>query len=273
MKIFKSKEINMNWRIASLVAFAVALYINYLAGSTTVLGGVDTAAISDSFPNLFAPAGFTFAIWGVIYLLVTGFVLYIFDLVVRKKRVFKPKQINEVAALFTLSSVLNAAWLISWQYKILWLSVILMVGLLFSLIKINYALKNDRVKRSEWMVTQLPFSVYLGWISVATIANITTWLVSINWDGFGLQEITWMVLVLITGAVIGITKATRSNDWAYLLVFVWAYSGILFKHISSTGFNGRYLGVIACLVVLLSVISGVVLNLINNPVNQNKLAK
>lgn len=242
------------WWWAALAAYLVMLVINALAGSTTILGGVNTAEVSDSNPNLFAPAGLTFSIWAVIYLLLGLFFVRVFNLWRIKKSSFDQQSRSQVVRLFTYSSIVNVAWLFAWQYEYLGLSVILMIALLVVLGKIVELLRNTTMPLGEYAVTKLPFSVYFGWISVATVANITTWLVSIGWDGFGIREGVWIVAILIVAAVIGLIAGLRNRDAAYISVFVWAFAGILYKHLSGTGFDGAYPTTIVTLTILLAVL-------------------
>jgi len=249
----KKEPLNRRWLYIALAAFVAMLVVNAIAGSTNWMGGVTTAEVSDSFPNLFAPAGYTFAIWGVIYLALTVFVARLFGVVRTDKKPLATKQLNEVVKLFAVSSLLNAAWLFAWQYKVMWLSVILMVLLLVVLLKIFHMLHTQTMGPKERLFVGVPFSIYAGWISVATIANVTTWLASIQWNGWGLSDGTWMVAVLLVGAVIGLVTALRFKDWVYLVVFVWAYAGILVKHLSPAGFDGKYPSTIVALTILLAV--------------------
>lgn len=236
-------------RIVAVVVFAVSLVVNGLA-STTLLGGNTTAEVSDAYPNLFAPAGVTFAIWGVIYLLLIAFCVRLF---VRVKGSTK-----ETAALmhplmnhFVVVNVLNAVWLFAWQYRVLWLSVLLIIAMLVTLIRISALFFDKKMVMADWVTLKLPFSIYFGWITVATIANITTFLVSTGWDGGGVSPEIWTVVMLLVGAAIGMTTAFRRHDWPYLAVFVWANFGIWLKHISPNGHDNQYAAVIALLLALL----------------------
>jgi len=258
----KQRSANKRWLVYALMSYIVMLVVNGLAGSTTLLGGVDTAAVSDAYPNLFAPSGYTFSIWGVIYLLLTAYLVRVTGLIGGDKTPLPIATQNTALKLFSLSSVLNIAWLFAWQYKVLWLSVLLMIGLLVTLIKIHRLVARRSYSPTEYALTQLPFSVYFGWICIATIANITTWLVSIGWNGWGLSEVSWMVAVLFVGAIIGLVTAYHWRDSAYLMVFVWAYGGILAKHMSSAGFDGNYPVVIVSLAILLAVFTNSVISLI-----------
>ena len=249
----KQKMLDAKWRWAVAGMFIVTLVFNGLAGSTTLLGGVDTAAISDSYPNLFAPAGVTFAIWGVIYALLAGFVAYVFGWNRPKKSPLDTKTLTIVAQLVVLNFGLNALWIIAWQYKVIWLSVLLIAALLVTLVMIMQTLRPVKLRGREYALVKLPFSVYFGWITVATVANVTTWLVSVGWNGAGLSEGTWMVLVLLVAAVIGIMVTLHNRDVVYLAVFIWAYTGILVKHLSPNGWNGAYPSTIITLTILLAV--------------------
>ena len=241
--------------------FAGAMVLNGLAGSTTVLGGVDTAAVSDSFPNLFAPSGVTFAIWGVIYALLVAFIAYTFGWGRSKRSVVPTSVVSEMMRLLTINLALNGVWILAWQYKVMWLSVVLMVAILWTLIRLVDQVRQYDLRGREYVLARLPFSIYFGWITVATVANITTWLVSIGWDGAGIRQGVWMVAVLLVAGTIGIVTALRNHGWAYMAVFVWAFAGILLKHISPHGFEGMYPSTIITLTILLAVFLSVVVQL------------
>lgn len=258
----RKEKPNTLWLWTALALFIVMLIINGIAGSTTILGGVQTGEVSDIYANLFAPTGFTFSIWGVIYLLLAGFMLRAFTILKPQKPVLKNQELNQLLVLFSLTSILNASWLLLWQYQLLTLSVVVMVGLLITLIKAVVLLHKQKMSLSEYALVRVPFSVYLGWISVATIANITAWLVSLNWDGFGIPDATWTVIVLIIGAIIAVVMGIMKRDPLYMAVFVWAYFGILYKHMSETGFNAEHGEVIVALAILLPVLVTTIIQLL-----------
>lgn len=264
----KQKVLEDKWRWGLAGMLAVMLVVNGLAGSTTLLNGVNTATVSDSYANLFAPAGVTFAIWGVIYLLLIGFVVYAFTWKKSKKSAITERKLSDVAQLAILNFGLNTLWLFAWQYDIMWLSVLLMVGVLATLVMIVNALLPLKLKGVEYAALKLPFSVYFGWITVATVANVTTWLVSIGWDGWGLSDGTWMVAVLLVAAAIGLYVTLRNRDLPYLAVFIWAFAGILLKHLAPDGWNGAYPSTIITLAVLLSVFVSTGVLLVNKRIKQ-----
>lgn len=234
-------------KIFAATAYLAMIIVNGLANALPI-NGMTTGDISGKYSNLFAPAAIAFSIWGLIYLLLAAYILYQFGLFQKDKKVDKNKLFNKIGIYFIVSSLANISWIFSWHYNIIWLSVIFMLLLLFCLIKIADILKQEKFSLRDKFFIQVPFSVYFGWITVATIANITTFLVSIKWNGFGISDSFWTVLILIIGATIGIIRMLKDKNIIYGLVFIWAYIGILIKHTSSNGFAGQYSNVIATVI-------------------------
>ena len=210
----------------NIMAFLFTVLVNGLAGSTTILGGKNTAQISDANPTLITPAGYVFSIWGVIYILLGVFV--VFQALPSEKGKDYQKRIGW---LFVLSSLLNIAWLFLWQFEYLSLSVVLMFLLLATLISIYLRLNIGKSTASlrEKLAVHAPFSVYLGWITIASIANVAVTLVSINWDGFGINPETWATLIIIIALLITLIVIATRKDVAYGLVIIWALIGIAVK--------------------------------------------
>jgi hypothetical protein len=220
-KMVATRPSLLNW--SNILAYVLVLIVNGLAGSTTLIGGKVTAEISNANPTLITPAGYVFAIWGVIYVLLGVFVVYQALPQGRSGR-FQER----IGWLFVLSSVLNSLWLFAWQYEYLVVSVPLMLLLLGSLILIYVRLDIGRTKVGwvERITVHLPFSVYLGWITIATIANISVYLVSVGWDGFGISPEIWAALIVIIATIIASLVAITRRDIAFELVIVWAFVGI-----------------------------------------------
>ena len=232
-------------KIFVAVVFVGVLVVNYLATSLPI-GGLSTGELSDLYPNLFTPAGVTFSIWGLIYTLLGLYVVYQF--VVKEKEV--SNILMKVNGWLLINFLANIGWIFAWHYRIVWLSLIIMLTLLFTLIKIAEIINaKDVIKKISWWI-RWPFSIYFGWITVATIANATVLLVDIGWDGFGIAPEIWTVIVLLVGALIGVWRSLKDRNIPYILVFVWGYAGILLKHLSGNGFGGLYQSVIVALVVL-----------------------
>ncbi len=244
--------------IVVLVTYVAMVVMNYLANALP-LNGMTTGEVSDSYSNLFAPAGYTFAIWGLIYVLLAFHVFYQLGFFKSSERSDVTQLMQKVAVYFTISSVANALWVLTWHYGKLGFSVILMLIMLVSLIIINAMTVKADLSFKEKFFIRLPFSIYFGWITVATIANITAFFVEAGWDGFGLSDSTWTVIILLVGTAIGI--ATLLKNWiaSYGVVLVWAFVGIYNKHVSPEGWNEAYPAVI--LTVSICIILLVVLSL------------
>jgi hypothetical protein len=246
-----ANKVKSSVKIIVVVTFLIMIVVNALANILPI-NGQTTGEVSNSYPNLFAPAGITFAIWGVIYLLLAAFTLYLLGFFQDFSDTVKANLLNKVGIVFSISSVANAAWIFSWHYHKIPLSMVLMLVILDCLIFINYLIKNEKLTEKEKLFINLPFSVYFGWITVAIIANATTLLVSIGWDGFGISEPTWAVIIIIVGMLIGSLTIIKNKDIAYGLVMLWAYAGIYIKHVSESGFAGQYPAVIytviACMI-------------------------
>lgn len=240
-----------------LATFLIMVGVNALANILPI-AGKNTGQISDSYPNLFAPAGLTFSIWGLIYLLLAGYAVYQLEFFQKEKSMLREGLLAKIGVLFSISSAANAIWIFAWHYEILPASMMLMLVILFCLILINQILGKETLPVSEKIFVKLPFSVYFGWITVATIANATTLLVSSGFDGLGLTEATWTVIMISAGALIGIAAMIKNKDIPYGLVIIWAYAGIIIKHTSAAGFNGQYPQVItsAWVCIALIVIAG-----------------
>ena len=203
-------------RYINILFFAVMIVMNYLANALP-LNGKTTGAVSDALSNLFAPAGVTFSIWGVIYLLLLVFCVTQFTS-------SNQAIISRIGWLFAVSCIFNAVWIVTWHYGRLPLSVIIMLGLLVSLIWINII-----VKDLPFGLIKAAFGIYLGWICIATIANVTALLVSYNWNGFGISGETWTIIMIIVGALITAVTLWRLNNPFIGLSVVWAFTGIMIK--------------------------------------------
>jgi hypothetical protein len=233
----------MKWlQFGNIFTFVLMVVMNALANILPI-NGKETGEISDFYANLFAPAGVTFSIWGVIYLLLAAFVIY--QLGWWNGGKMSPVA-RSVSPYFIISSIANAAWILCWHYDWLELSLVLMVIILLCLIAIHRITHAADLSRQDRFFVRLPFSVYFGWITVATIANVTTLLVSWKWDGFGIAESVWTVIVLLVGLLISGIIVYRYRNMAYGFVIVWAYLGIIIKHQTDRplGFGGEYGGII-----------------------------
>jgi hypothetical protein len=196
--------------------FAIMIIVNFLANFLP-LNGKTTGELSDQYTNLFVPAGITFSIWGLIYLLILGLIILQFNDA-------NNNIVKQVGWLFAISCFFNALWIIAWHYEMLPLSLVLMIGLLISLILISLKLIDYPVNLLKGTV-----GIYLGWICIATIANVTAILVSINWSGWGLSNEIWAIALISVGVLISILTIIKFNNPFIGLSAVWAFIGINIK--------------------------------------------
>ncbi len=240
-------------RVLSILAFILMLTVNALA-SILPINGLNTGQISNLYPNLFTPAALTFSVWGVIYLFLLLYTIYQIGLIGKKSQNFE-KVIRETGGLYILTCLTNTAWILCWQYKFMAASVGVMLILLATLIIICHKLRRSigtgRTLGEKWMIS-VPFSLYLAWISVATIANITAFLVKIKWDGFGIAPQIWTIAVILVAITLTWLIQRRYRDIAYSLVVIWALTGILIQHMGF--FKMAYWGVIITVVIGMAIL-------------------
>ena len=212
-------------KILNVAALVVVVLVNYLANALPI-NGVKTADISNKYFNEFAPANLTFSIWAVIYSLIIGVMIWQFVNVNEAKN----KEISQFSTYFIANCLLNAAWLFAWHYEIFVLTIILMLGILYTLVQLN------RIESKEFP-TDLPtkwllqsgFGVYLGWICIATIANITTFLVSLNFNKLGLTDTFWTGTVIGIGSITAAMLVVRYKNMYIGFAVIWALIGIVIR--------------------------------------------
>jgi hypothetical protein len=233
------KKKSGNWLAwLNLFGFLGMVAVNYLANALP-LNNLNTGQLSDKYPNLFVPAGFTFSIWGVIYLLLAVFIFFSLKQVITGREVFPA--FKRLGILFFLTCLANAAWIFAWHYEKLILSLLVMLTLLTLLIIIYQRLDRrpyDERHRDKFPA-KLPFSIYLAWISVATVANATAVLVGLHWNRFGLSEQFWTVLLLAVVLILTLIFIFKKKDFLFALTIFWALLGILYKRIQDTASADR----------------------------------
>ncbi|HNW85838.1 MAG TPA: tryptophan-rich sensory protein [Candidatus Limiplasma sp.] len=241
---------NKGIKAGVVLSFVLMVTVNALANILPI-NGLNTGEAANRYPNLFTPAPITFGIWGAIYLMLTVYVVS--QLLPAKKNADATRQklLAKVGKLFIFSSVMNAAWIFAWHYQQLPLSMAIMVLLLVSLIWIGRLLREPHCSPAEELSLRIPFGLYFGWITVATIANATVLLVSLNWNGFGIDPTVWMAAIVAVG--VGIASVTMFNmrSVAYGLAVLWAFAGILYRHLSAQWFGGQYTLVIVAVGIAL----------------------
>lgn len=210
-------------QIAVVVSFILTLTLNTLA-VTLPLFGRSTKQISDSFPSFFTPTGLTFSIWGVLYL--SQLVFTVFQALPAQAT---NQGIRKVRWPTVAANLFNATWIVAWHGLVIWASMILMLGLLLSLIltynRLEIGLRRASNATDSWLV-RLPVSLYLGWITVATVANAVSLLINFGWGDTGLVGRISAALLVLVAAGIGAAFSLKRRDVGYNLVLLWAFLGI-----------------------------------------------
>lgn len=252
------------WAIASLAGFIIVVVVNALANILPI-NGVNTGDLSDEIPNLFVPAGLTFAIWGLIYLLLAGYSVAVLSEAFGKR---PTKWWNAGdGRVFSINMIANAAWIFAWHYRLVPLSLGIMLAILVTLVILaerivsrrGSASANDGFQsagfpaRMRRFFLSTPIFVYMGWICVATIANVTALLVTTGWDGFGFDPRIWTVVAIAAGASVALLLVFLRDAAAAPLVVVWAYAGIVIKRTATDGDFSRPIWIVAIVAAALIV--------------------
>jgi hypothetical protein len=203
----------------NMLALIVVLTVNALANLLPI-NNLNTGEVSALYPSLFTPAGFTFSIWSVIYLLLIGFVIV-------QWRILSTSYFTELSLWFLLSSLANVCWIFAWHYLYIYASVLIMLVLLFSLARIFLLLQSVEITTwPEKIFVKLPFTFYFSWICVATIANFSALFISLSWDGGFLSPIIWTMTMMTIASALGIFISRRFDEPSFLPVLIWALYGI-----------------------------------------------
>ncbi len=207
--------------IASL-AFVAMVVVNGLANALPI-NGLTTGEVSELYPNLFTPAGITFSIWSVIYVFLLAFVVGSW---VHRDDV----QITRILPAFLATCVLNMTWIVVWHNLMPGVSVLVMLGLLLTLIHLFTGIQRGFSRsRANIVLVSLPFNIYLAWICVATIANISAWLVSLNLEAFFINPETWTLIMMALAAGISILMFLKYQVPEFVAVIAWALTGIFLR--------------------------------------------
>lgn len=212
-------------RIIMIISLILTLAVNGLANILPI-NGQTTGEVSDRFPVLFVPAGYVFSIWGLIYLSLIAFVIYSIT-----KRGTANEKIDSITWWFVGANLLNGAWIFFWHYERFLITLFIIIGLLVSLIAIYLKLKigKDKYNLVEKLAIAVPFSIYLGWITVATVANAAQLLYVSGWRGGPISQAAWTITMLIIATALGGLMITLRREVPYALVLTWAFVGIWIK--------------------------------------------
>jgi translocator protein len=239
--------------VLQAIAFIAMITVNALANILPI-NGLNTGQVSALYNNLFVPAGFTFSIWGVIYLLLLFWVVasgMILWTGANKNRLYA--HALTTAPLFLLTCILNACWIFCWHYLQISFSLIVMLCLLITLTGIYRKMQQHRIiiAGMHWWILYLPFVIYLSWICVATIANTTALLVHIQWNAFGMAPWLWSCIMIAVTFLLPAAFAFWRGELAFACVTAWALFGIYKAQLlvnENVGFTALSAAVL-CLVV------------------------
>lgn len=217
------------WSISHLIVLIALILWNYYSNSG-IINNNTVGSVSDQFENLFTPAGFAFAIWGIIYLSLIGSGIYLIYLAFSKKK--KKKFIVQAAPPLIIAHLGNAAWLYFWLNEQPGYALVIMFIILLALIVAKLRLNMERwdAPMEHIALVWWPVDLYLGWISVATIANVAAFLSFINWNGGGLSEINWTIVAIILVTVLSIFMILTRNMREFAGVVIWALLAIAYRH-------------------------------------------
>lgn len=250
-------------QIGNGIALISTVFINYLS-NTGVMNNTTIGEISNDYRSLFTPAGYTFAIWGIIYLLLFGFAIYqgrsLFVTVKNDDFVLK------TGWWFMLSCLFNSLWVFAWIYEYTGLSCVFIFLLLVSLLKIvvDNRMELDDKPFPIIVFVWWPFVIYSGWVTVASIANVSTYLIKIGWDGFGISEVTWTFVFITIAIFINQYVIWKRNMREFAIVGAWALVGIGNAN-SMTNENIMYFAFSSAVILIISALIHGFKNRATNP--------
>lgn len=220
----------------NMMGYILVIVVNGLANALP-LNGITTGDISDLYPNYFTPAGFTFGIWGAIYLLLGFFILrqtaYYF------RYGILPVEVEKIGLVFLFSCFMNMAWIVAWHFLYITLSYVIMLLLLGSLIIIYLRLRGGHLagRRAasflDFWTLHAPFRLYLGWITAATLANLTVLLIHRGFDAMTTAGMVWATLMVFIAILLGLLVLIAKRDVIYASVLLWTFAGIIHKRINA----------------------------------------
>ncbi|SFU68675.1 hypothetical protein SAMN05216480_11358 [Pustulibacterium marinum] len=215
--------------LLNFISVIVAVFTGYYTQAIQ-LNGNTMARLSAKYANLFTPANYAFAIWGLIY--VSLFAFSIYHLIQAFKKDGNTEFLIQSGYWYFIANIANALWVVVWLYELTGLSVIVMLVILYSLIKIilNTNMEKWDAPAKTIAFNWWPICFYSGWITVATIANIAAYLSKIGWNGGFLSEVTWTVLMIIIATLINLLIIYKRNMREFALVAVWSFMAIYFRH-------------------------------------------
>lgn len=255
-------------QIANIIAFVATVFVNYLS-NTGAINNTTIGEISAASQNLFTPAGYAFSIWGLVYLMLLGFVIYQSRSLFTKVR--DDEFILKTGWWFVLSCFANIMWITFWLYGFMEYSILAIFVLLYSLLKI---VMNNRMELWDAPISVIvflwwPFVFYSGWVTVASIANVAAYLTSIAWSGWGISETIWTVIMIFIAGIINLIVTWKRNMREFALVGAWALVAIAVAN-CETSQTVAYVAIAVAVVLFVSSSYHAFKNRTTSPVNKYK---
>ena len=250
--------------ILNLISVILVIAVNYIS-QIMEFNGTTIGEISSRYVNLFTPASYAFAIWGIIFLALLAYGIF-----QARRAFFSEKEslfIEQTGYWFVLANILNCCWVFAFVYNYTGLSVLIMFGILISLIKI---ILNTNMERWDAPISTIafvwwPICIYSGWISVASIANISAYLSKLNWNGGILSEQAWTIGMIVVAIILNLLMIWKRNMREFALVGIWALFAIYIRHEGS--YNSiAYTALIGCIILFLAISAHAFKNKETNPV-------
>lgn len=216
------------------VFFIVTLVVNTL-GAIGIINGLSQKEISDMYVTLITPSPATFSIWSIIYSLL---IISVIVMIVRKNDTYVQRSIDQISVLFRISCVLNIAWIVTFSYVLIELSVLFILAFVITLAMI--CLKLMKIQEEKRWLLPLSFGIYTGWLFIATVVNIAAGLVKLEWNGFGLAGDVWAIIILSIAVILIILVLIKIRNAAFPLPVAWAYFGIYQFLRAPAGFKGEF---------------------------------
>ena len=202
------------WVIGYFIAFVIMIIMNYSVGSSV-------GNVADDNPTIIQPAGFAFAIWGLIYILIFIWMIKLFF-----SKNDKTSVVERLTYWPIINFILNGVWIVTFTQQWMIISTIVILALLFTLFRMHAIISAEPY---HWY-DRLPLSIYFGWVTIASIVNIFTVFSSYNMESFlGMSELAWTIIAIVAAALIGVFIAWFFNDWLYPLVLIWPFFGIFME--------------------------------------------
>ncbi len=239
-------------QIANGFALVFTIIFNYVS-NTGVFNGKTIGNVSDQYHTLITPAGYAFSIWGLIYLLLLGFVYYTGRSLFNADKNETDGFVEKIGWWFVVSCFANCAWIVAWLYGFSGISFLILVVAMISLVKVLLeALKYNNSNAEKYFIN-IPFQIYAGWMSVALIVATASWLHKIGWNGWGISESIWTIIMIAIAAVIHLLMTWQNNAPFFAFVGAWAFVAI-----SQSNDEGSAVYIFAITAALILVISSCV---------------